>query len=115
MEDSSSSSSYSFSDSSVDNENNSICTCTLTKITYNPETYRSTSPVPSPTLTPEHTTSKHMSLDRSKSEPVIRLSDREDETLGLEPNCDLFGIQLEVRTSISTENCARNNMTNGTQ
>jgi len=93
MEDSSSSSSYSFSDTSIDNENNPICTCTLTKITYNAETYQTVNTTP--TLAVEHP-AKHMNLDRSKSEPVIRLSDREDESLGLEPNCDLFGIQLEV-------------------
>lgn len=94
MEDSSSSSSYSFSDTSTDAENNTICTCTLTKITYNIESSTPTETTP-PDMTPEHT-AKHMNLDRSKSEPVIRLSDRDDETHGLEPNCDLFGIQLEV-------------------
>lgn len=93
MEDSSSSSSYSFSDTSIDNENNSVCTCTLTKITYNSESFTTANTLPQ--LVPDRPP-KHINLERSKSEPAIRLTDREEDNTGLEPNCDLFGIQLEV-------------------
>ncbi|XP_060554105.1 uncharacterized protein LOC132715147, partial [Ruditapes philippinarum] len=92
MEDSSSSSSYSFSDNSVDMENSTLCMCT--KITYN----QSPPSLPADTqdFTPEHRTC-HRPLDRSHSDPAIRISEREEqESTGLEPNCDLFGIQLEV-------------------
>ncbi|XP_053381858.1 uncharacterized protein LOC128546125 [Mercenaria mercenaria] len=93
MEDSSSSSSYSFSDISMDTENSTLCMCT--KITYNQS--HPISPVVTPDTSPEHRKC-HRILDRSHSDPAIRLSDREDqeESPGLEPNCDLFGIQLEV-------------------
>lgn len=92
MEDCSSSSSYSFSDSSIDADNNSLCMCT--KLTYNQKL--AFTPDVTPNSTPEH--NGHHFLDRSHSDPAIRLSDREEqeENAGLEPNSDLFGIQLEV-------------------
>lgn len=94
MEDLTSSSSYSFSDTSIDTENSSLCMCT--KITYNENRINSAD------LSPMNTTPErkmcHRPLDRSHSDPAIRLTDREDQedSPGLEPNCDLFGIQLEV-------------------
>ena len=95
MEDSSSSSSYSFSDNSVDMDNSTLCMCT--KITYN----QSPPSLPGDIqdFTSEHRP-RHRPLDRSHSDPAIRISEREeqDESPGLEPNCDLFGIQLEVYT-----------------
>lgn len=103
MEDSSSSSSYSFSDSSIDADNNSCVMCT--KITYNQQ---NTTPEVTPNSTPEHN-GYHLKLDRSQSDPAIRISDQEElkEHAGLEPNCDLFGIQLEVYVFVL--NCYRKN------
>ena len=102
MEDSYSSGSYSFSDMSLETINDSFCMCTLTKITYNEDT----NPVPvSPKIqnfsklsnrTESEGSSKHLQLGRSLSEPTIRLSDNDESGHGMEPNSDLFGIQLEV-------------------
>ncbi|XP_052266560.1 ras-GEF domain-containing family member 1B-like isoform X2 [Dreissena polymorpha] len=92
MEDSISSSSYSFSDHSMEDDINPVCTCKLTKVTYSQDqSFTHISEMKKAII------SKHRQLDRSQSEPVLRLSDRDDnESAGLEPNCDLFGIQLEV-------------------
>ncbi|KAH3872068.1 hypothetical protein DPMN_035281 [Dreissena polymorpha] len=91
MEDSISSSSYSFSDHSMEDDINPVCTCKLTKVTYSQDqSFTHISEMKKAII------SKHRQLDRSQSEPVLRLSDRDDnESAGLEPNCDLFGIQLE--------------------
>ena len=83
-------SSYSFGGTPVD----SPSPCKGTKFTYSPD------PIPGTFSAHEH--GHHRAAGRSKSEPSIRLTDIEDQNeTGLEPNCDLFGIQLEVNIFLS--------------
>lgn len=68
-----------------------------TKITFNRSHIFNSADLSPVNTTPERKMC-HRPLDRSHSDPAIRLTDREDQedSPGLEPNCDLFGIQLEV-------------------